>query len=115
MDRYSNDPSWGALAIAILFECPVSPEEAMDLYEDGSIVLNGRKHKAGTIIKSSRINRLRKRGCAWWAISEMTGIVSPESYVNMYKEIVTEVEQRKKQFHISKKRRNEYLCNSASR
>lgn len=94
MNPHDNEPSWGALAVAILFDCPVSPEEAMGLYEDGAIVLNGRKHKAETVIKSCRIKRLRARGCAWWAISELTGVVSPESYSNMCKGIVTEIERR---------------------
>lgn len=64
--NYDTDASYGASAVAILFECPVSPEEAMKLYEDGSIVLGGKKHKAGTIINSCRLARLRARGCAWW-------------------------------------------------
>jgi hypothetical protein len=114
MNRHDNDPSWGALAVAILFECPISPEEAINLYEDGSILFNGRKYKAETIIKSCRIKRLRSRGCAWWAISEMTGIVSPESYINMCKGLVSEVERRKKQFCISKKRKNGYLYSRAT-
>ncbi|MBR5163369.1 MAG: hypothetical protein IKW79_05050 [Schwartzia sp.] len=96
MGRHDTDSSWGALAVAILFECPVSPEEAMELYEDGSIALDGRKHKAGTIIKSCRLARLRARGCAWWAISELTGIVSPESYIAQRRGLVAEVERRKR-------------------
>ncbi len=85
---------WCALAVAILFECPITPEEALGLYEDGFIVLDGRKHRAGTVIKACRISRLRERGCAWWAIAELTGIVSPESYINNRRGIVTEVERR---------------------
>lgn len=115
MNRHDNDPSWGALAVAILFECPLSPEEAMGLYEDGTIVLNGRKHKAETVIKSCRIKRLRARGCAWWAISELTGIVSPEAYSNMCKGIVTEVERRKKRFPVLQKRDMGILDKSSGR
>lgn len=98
MQRHENDSSWGALAVAILFDCPVSPEEAMELYEDGSIVLNGQKYEAGTVIKSCRMVRLRARGCAWWAISEITGISSPEAYISKRKGLVAEVERRKKNF-----------------
>ncbi|MBQ8699306.1 MAG: hypothetical protein IJ521_09980 [Schwartzia sp.] len=92
---HDTDSSYGALAVAILFECPVSPEEAMELYENGSIVLDGRKHRAGTVIKSCRLARMRARGCAWWAISEITGIRSPESYIAQRRGIVAEVERRK--------------------
>ncbi len=92
----TDNSSWGALAVAILFECPVTPEEAMELYDTGSIAIGGRKHHAGTVIKTCRITRLRMRGCAWWAISELTGIASPESYLAQRKGIVAEVERRKK-------------------
>lgn len=102
--QHDNDSSWGALAVAILFECPVTPEEAMELYEDGSIELDGKKYKAGTVIKSCRMMRLRARGCAWWAISEITGIGSPEAYINQRKGLVAEVERRKKRLRLPKKK-----------
>ena len=105
MRQHDNDSSWGALAVAILFECPVTPEEAMELYEDGSIVLNGQKYLAGTVVKSCRMKRLRSRGCAWWAISELTGIIYPDDYFKKYKGLVAEVERRKKHFHTSNNNR----------
>ncbi len=93
---YQLDPSWGALAIAVLFECPVSPEEAMELYDTGSIAISGRRYKSSTLIKSCMIDRLRKRGIAWWAIREITGILSPESYFSHRRGLVAEVKRRKK-------------------
>ena len=95
MKCHDTDASYGALAVAILFECPVSPEEAMELYEDGFIVFDGRKYRARTVINSCRIHRLRSRGCAWWAIAELTGIGSPDAYAAKYGGLVAQVEKRK--------------------
>lgn len=94
MNSHDTDLSWGALAVAVLFEYPISVEEAIELFESGSIIIDGKKHKARTVIKALKIMQLRERGCAWWAISELTGIQSPIAYVSHRQEILLEAKRR---------------------
>ena len=96
MIQHENDAAYGALAIAILFEYPVSPEEAQELFDTGSIVIDGQTYRAKTVITSCRIHRLRGRGCTWWAISELTGIKRPREYLQGRRRVIAEVERRKR-------------------
>lgn len=94
MESVKNAPAWGALAIALLADFSVSPEEASELYETGLITLAGTTYRIETVINSRRIERLRKRGCAWWSIESLTGVQSPQSYLYQRRGILEAIRQR---------------------
>ncbi len=72
-----NAPNWGALCVAILYQAPISPEIAAELYEHGSLGRQGMKGSGQRTVRV--IQSLRSYGCSWSKITQLTGIKSPAS------------------------------------
>ena len=74
-----NADNWCALAVAICYCRYLSPEDAISMYDTGSV--SNSKGTAGKGIENYRaIVYMKKHGMSWREIGETLGLRSPQSY-----------------------------------